>query len=141
MWRIAKGLYLGDAWDFQDGELLFEAGITHILNCADDAPGWLRRRFRYRHLPLVDPDPTFQDRIEWFCKFIHRGRRCGGVLVHCDDSLSRSLAVAPVYLCWRGKPFEKALAMLRRRVEEMDDGLVTLDPCFRIYRTRLELEP
>src|SRR5947207_7088278 len=70
MWRIMKGLYLGDRRDAHDRHLLVGMGITHILNCAHEVPCWYRRDFRYYHLKLTDPDPEFHEYIEAICRFI-----------------------------------------------------------------------
>jgi protein-tyrosine phosphatase len=132
MWRIAKGLFLGDARDARDRDLLAGSGITDILNCAREVPCWFRKDLRYFHLKLADPDPAFQDHIDRFCRFIHRGRHSGGVLVHCAAGLSRSAAAIVAYLCWRGKPLEEAIELLRRRVGESDKDFIEPDPSFTV---------
>ena len=130
MWRIARGLFLGDRRDAHDRDLLAGLGVTHILNCAREVPCWYRRDFRYCHLKLTDPDPEFHEYIEKFCKFIHRGRRAGGVLVHCRAGLSRSPSAVLAYLCWRGKRLPEALELLRKRVGEADGFFIEPDASF-----------
>lgn len=130
MWRSARGLYLGDGKDAHDRDLLRGLGVTHVLNCAREVPCWYRRDFRYRHLKLTDPDPEFHESIEEFCRFIHRGRRAGGVLVHCRAGLSRSLSAVLAYLCWRGKTLARAFEHLRRRVGEANAEFIEPDASF-----------
>lgn len=130
MWEIARGLYLGDRKDAHDRELLLGRGVTHVLNCAREIPCWFRTDFRYLHLRLRDPDPGFQELIDRFCHFIHRGRRAGGVLVHCRAGLSRSPSAVLAYFCWRGRPLEDALERLRRRVGESAAVFIEPDPSF-----------
>ena len=130
MWRIARNLYLGDRKDAHDRELLVGTGVTHVVNCAHEVPSWYRRDFRYLRLRLTDPDPEFHESIEAFCKFIHRGRKAGGVLVHCAAGLSRSPSVILAYLVWRGRTLEDALALLARRVGEADGYFIEPDHSF-----------
>jgi hypothetical protein len=130
MWRIARGLFLGDGRDAHDRELLAGLGVTHVLNCAREVPCWHRRHFRYCHLKLTDPDPEFHEFIEKICRFIRRGRRAGGVLVHCRAGLSRSPSAVLAYLCSRGRRLDRALELLRRRVGETDAGFIEPDASF-----------
>jgi len=130
MWRIARGLYLGDHKDAHDQQLLVGMGVSHILNCAREMPCFYRRDFRYLHLKLSDPDPDFQAHIEKFCRFIHRGRKAGGVMVHCRAGLSRSPSAILAYLCWRGRSLDEALELIQARVGESDAQFIEPDPSF-----------
>lgn len=131
MWRIARGLYLGDRKDAHDRELLVGLGVTHVVNCAREVPSWYRTDFRYLRLKLTDPDPEFHESIEALCKFIHRGRKAGGVLVHCAAGLSRSPSVVLAYLVWRGKDLDDALELLARKVGEAEGySFIEPDPSF-----------
>lgn len=130
MWQIARGLSLGDGKDAHDRDLLLGRGITHVLNCAREVPCWYPTDFRYLHLRLRDPDPSFTDHIERICTFIRRGRRGGGgVLVHCFAGLSRSPSAILAYICSRGKSLDDALDLLSRRVGE-GRNFIEPDPVF-----------
>ncbi|MFO0917675.1 MAG: dual specificity protein phosphatase [Planctomycetaceae bacterium] len=124
MWRIRRGLFLGDGYDAKDRDLLRSAGITHIINCAAEVPCWHRRDFRYLHLKLRDPDPDFHEHIDRCVKFIRRGRRAGGVLVHCLAGLSRSPSVILAYLCARGSSLPDALDHVGRAVGETQEFIL-----------------
>lgn len=130
MWRIARGLYLGDRKDARDLVLLRGQSITHIVNCAVELPCWYRQELRYLELRLHDPDDRFHDCIKRFCRFIDRGRGSGGVLVHCVAGLSRSPSVILAYLCWRGKSLEEALKILQRSIGESDQEFIVPDSTF-----------
>lgn len=130
MWRIAKRLWLGDRRDARDAELLRRCRVTHVLNCARETPCWHRGDFRYCHLHLTDPDPEFHESIERICRFIRRGRRAGGVLVHCAAGLSRSPAAICAYLCHRGLSVEQALDWLARGIGERRRDFVAPDASF-----------
>ncbi|MGQ0634570.1 MAG: dual specificity protein phosphatase family protein [Planctomycetaceae bacterium] len=130
MWRILRGLYLGNSRDAYDLELLRGIGVTHVLNCAREVPCFQRRHFRYLHLKLYDPDPCLIDHIDRLCRFIRLGRRRGCVLVHCAQGMSRSPAAILAYLCRRGKSLDDALTVLQRRVAETDDHFILPDAGF-----------
>jgi hypothetical protein len=130
MWRIVKNLYLGDARDALDRDLLRGTGITHVLNCAREIPCPFRNEFRYRHLKMTDPDDAFLNEIEGLCRFIRQGRRSGAVLVHCAAGLSRSAATIAAYLCCKGRSLEEALDLMRRRVGESADEFIEPDASF-----------
>jgi protein-tyrosine phosphatase len=130
MWTIRRKLYLGDIYTARDRHWLEQIGITHILNCAEEVPCFHRGQFRYCHLKLTDPDPEFHEYIEKLCRFIRRGRRAGGVLVHCRAGLSRSPSAILAYLCSRGHTLEQALEILRRGVGETRTGFIEPDASF-----------
>ena len=129
MWRIIRGLYLGDQFDAQNRFLLDDLRITHILNCAVEIPCFFRNDFRYLHLKMNDPDPDFIDHIPRIRRFIRVGRRSGAVLVHCRMGLSRSPSAILAYLCRRGRTLEEGIAILQRGVSE-DDGFIEPHPEF-----------
>ena len=89
-----------------------------------------RTDFRYRHLRFSDPDAAFEGEIDRICQFIRRGRKAGGVLVHCAAGLSRSAATVLAYLCSRGKTLDEALKLLRRRVGESEADFIEPDASF-----------
>jgi hypothetical protein len=130
MWQIKRGLFLGNAPAAHDRCLLLGLGITHVLNCAREIPCWYRTDFRYLHLKMTDPDPSFLEHIERICQFIHRGRKAGGVLVHCRAGISRSPSAILAYLCRRGMGLEEALELIRRRVRELEHEYIEPDPSF-----------
>ena len=130
MWRIVKNLYLGDWKDAHDRDLLIRTGVTHVLNCAEEVPCWHPEDFTYCHLQLTDPDPEFHEYIEGLCRFIRRGRKKGGVLVHCRAGWSRSPSAVLAYLCSRGQTLAEALELLRLRVGEENKSFVEPDASF-----------
>lgn len=130
MWRIARGLFLGDRFDANDKVLLTGSGITHILNCAFEIPCWYQSDFRYLHLRLTDPDEAFEERIDELCRFIHRGRKAGGVLVHCAVGVNRSASSIVAYLVWRGKTIDEALELLQKRVGESNEDFIVPNGTF-----------
>jgi hypothetical protein len=140
MWRILPNVYLGDAQDACNRALLEHCGITHILNCASEVPCTFGRGFRYLHLELTDPDPTFADHIPEICRFIRAGRRRGAVLVHCRMGLSRSPAAILAYLCSRGRTLRQGFRLLQKGVEEDADFAEPNEAFLEQLRDYFELE-
>jgi dual specificity MAP kinase phosphatase len=124
MWMILQRLYLGDARDARDLDLLEECGITHVLNCAYDVPCYHDNRLEYLHLELADPDPQFADCIPDICDFIAIGRQSGTVLVHCRMALSRSPAAILAYLCHLGMTLDQGIDLLRKGVGERENFIL-----------------
>jgi hypothetical protein len=108
MIEILEGLYLGNRESARDLRRLREAGITHIVNCTGELPNYHEGQFVYLGMKMLDPDPSFHERIPTVCAFIDDARRQGKVLVHCFASISRSPAVVLTYLCHLGDPLERA---------------------------------
>jgi hypothetical protein len=113
MIQILEGLYLGNRESACDRARLKAAGITHIVNCADELPCFHQGEFVYLALKLRDPDEGFHRHILRSCAFIDEARRGGGrVLVHCFAAVSRSPAVVLAYLCHLGEELEAAARRL-----------------------------
>jgi len=121
MWIILRDLYLGDARDARDFDVLEECGITHVLNCAYDVPCYHDDKLQYLHLQLADPDPLFGEYIQDICDFIETGREAGAVLVHCRMGLSRSPAAILAYLCNSGRTLDEAIELLKSSLGEREN--------------------
>lgn len=105
--QIEKNLFLSDRNGAKDLNKLQALGITHVVNVTEppdeggvhnffqDLPS-----FTYLRLPLQDSDgamivPFFEQAYE----FIHKAREQGhGVLVHCQQGVSRSPTIVVAYL-------------------------------------------
>src|SRR5262245_7117809 len=110
-------LFLGDRSDAGDSDRLRKRGITHIVNCSKELPCCFEDEFEYLWLRMEDPDPTYADKIEAFCKFMDKGREHGKVMVHCTGGVSRSPAVILAYLCHFDGSLENAVTRLSRAVQ------------------------
>ena len=107
-----RGLFLGSLHDALDDCFLRQCNVTHAVSItwaplAED--GLQRMSLR------VEDDPD-EDMFSYFasvCNFIDSARGEGGnVLVHCDQGISRSAALAAAYLMRCTK--RPALDVLRR---------------------------
>src|SRR5262245_58011941 len=110
---VIDKLFLGNREMARDRARLKTAGITHIVNCADELPNYHPEDFRYLALKLRDPDPALRQHLVTVAEFIDEGRQAGGVMVHCFAGISRSPAVILAYLCHHHK---EALPVAARRL-------------------------
>jgi protein-tyrosine phosphatase len=140
MWMILQDLYLGDARDARNLDLLQECGITHVLNCACDVPCYHDDRLEYLHLELADPDPLFADYIPDICDFIEAGREAGAVLVHCRMGLSRSPAAILAYLCQSGRTLDEAIELLKNSLGERENFIAPSEVFLEQIRDYFEQE-
>jgi hypothetical protein len=124
MIQILEGLYLGNRESARDLRLLREAGITHVINCAEELPNYHDGQFTYLALKLRDPDPNLHQHLASVCAFIDNARQQDGrVLVHCFAAISRSPTVILAYLCHQGHSMEAAAVKLADIVWTAPDEL------------------
>jgi hypothetical protein len=83
-----------------------EHGITHVINCADDAqtPEWFSDRFSHRYICLDAIDSVYVNILDWYPKFEAAMQRflregTGTVYVHCQAGMNRSGFLALAYVC------------------------------------------
>mmetsp|Transcript_61017 Transcript_61017/g.108488 ORF Transcript_61017/g.108488 Transcript_61017/m.108488 type:complete len:594 (+) Transcript_61017:138-1919(+) len=114
--------------DFKRRRML-DAGITHVINCAQELDCAFRDDFTYLHLPARDVT-GYKMIAHWSStfEFIEEVRQSGGrVLVHCAGGHSRSGSTAVAYLMQRFElSLEEALerARERRRSIEPNPGFL-----------------
>lgn len=119
--KILSYLYLGNARDSQDVDLLRRLQITHIVNVTDSAPIVTKamQHVKYLHLPATDTiQQDLRPAFDCAVQFIENARRSNGVvLVHCLAGVSRSVAVVMAYLLYRNRNFTvlKALEYIQNR--------------------------
>lgn len=99
--QITENIWIGNSQDARNASALKSAGITHILNCAEDLPpalGW-KDGFVNFHCGLCDgenPSAFYRGGIE-----ILKGILDGSdhkVLVHCHEGRSRSVYIVACYM-------------------------------------------
>ncbi len=108
MIEVVHRLYLGNRESARDLPRLKGAGITHVVNCADELPNYHDGQLVYLALRLRDPDPELRKHLARVCGFIDQARQEGRVLVHCFAAISRSPTVVLAYLCHQGRSLEEA---------------------------------
>ncbi|CAH8663341.1 unnamed protein product [Schistosoma bovis] len=119
--QILPFLYLGNARDSQDVDLIRQLNVTHIINVTDSLPMPFRKLNRIQYLHIPASDTTKQNLLPSFdraVQFIEKARKHNGiVLVHCLAGVSRSVAVVIAYLLYnnRGLNVYKALEFVQAR--------------------------
>ncbi|KAJ7266452.1 protein-tyrosine phosphatase-like protein [Mycena haematopus] len=119
--RMSGGLYLGSLSAVNDHPLLRAHGITHLVQ-ALEAPwapparkedGFVAYSIDIRDKESVDLRPH----LEAACVYIERALKRGeGVLVHCQQGISRSPSIVIAYLIRNhGMSYDAALAFVRRK--------------------------
>jgi len=112
-----NGLYLSRRKkDAQYITGLTPAGITHIVNCAEELPCYFLDDFSYLPLYLSDPDSYFKMSIDFLCRFIDEAWQKGRILIHCNGAVSRSPACLLAYLCHQGRSLFEAAEILRDKI-------------------------
>jgi protein-tyrosine phosphatase len=97
--RVAPGLFIGSLGAAKNLPALHKEGITHILNASPIVPCYHRRHFRYKVVSVYDDaQEDISQHFEEANKYIDKGRRKGGVLVHCYAGMSRSATFILAYL-------------------------------------------
>ncbi len=117
MWQITDDIFLGTGDDARDMAALQEAGITHIVNCAEELPCYFPAGFTCLPLYLSDPDAYFSMRIAALGEFIDAARETGNTLIHCNGGVSRSPACLLAYLCHCGLSLPEAAYAVKEKVQ------------------------
>ncbi|CAH8568204.1 unnamed protein product [Schistosoma turkestanicum] len=119
--QILPFLYLGNARDSQDVDLIRRLNVTHIINVTDTLPMPFRKLNRIQYLHIPASDTTKQNLLPSFdraVQFIEKARKHNGiVLVHCLAGVSRSVAVVIAYLLYNNRALNvyKALEFVQAR--------------------------
>eukprot|EP01012_Entosiphon_sulcatum_P037779 TRINITY_DN4866_c0_g2_i1.p1 TRINITY_DN4866_c0_g2~~TRINITY_DN4866_c0_g2_i1.p1 ORF type:complete len:214 (-),score=34.63 TRINITY_DN4866_c0_g2_i1:255-896(-) len=125
---IPNFLYLGNAWDATNFDLLQKKGIAYIVNTARecDSPDAAQHGIKYLKFDLDDHSDApisrcFQDAF----RFIDEAQReKKGVLVHCHRGISRSATIVIAYLMARNcMSFEESFEFVKRKRDIINPNL------------------
>lgn len=123
---IRKKLYLGDANQAKNLNLLRSIRVTHIFNVAKEVPLYHEGKFVYFKLALVDIDEQqIRDYVEVAFKFMEEALANGVLLVHCAQGRSRSACMVVMYLMRKySLPFDAANDLVHSKREKVciNDG-------------------
>ena len=121
--EIISGLYLGDRRDAKDRAALRRLNIQSIVNCtppkSEDpgagCPSFFERELRYLRVPIYDsPAEDAAQHFDAVLDFISSRLHHGGVLVHCNRGVSRSVTFVVAHLMKaRGQDPASALELVR----------------------------
>ena len=97
---ITDNIVLGGRDDSQNSDLLFDFGISHVLNVAQQLPNMFTCHFQYEKLDLLDNEECdIRSAMPRAVEFIRNIENSNGrVLIHCISGVSRSVTVLVMYL-------------------------------------------
>ncbi|XP_014242686.1 dual specificity protein phosphatase 10 isoform X2 [Cimex lectularius] len=99
--RVLPFLYVGNARDARDIQLMKDLGVTKVLNVTQaGVPSQEASGIAYRQLPASDStQQNIKQYFEEAFSFIEDARKSNGsVLVHCQAGVSRSPTIAIAYI-------------------------------------------
>lgn len=130
MHQITNQIWLGSSQDAKDAATLKAAGITHILNVAEDLPpalGW-KDGFAHYHVGLRD-DTNHPAKYKAACNvlaaLVEEGHK---VLVHCHEGRSRS-------------PYIVALFHSHHKPDAFNHSLAAVVTWLKSIRPQVEVHP
>jgi hypothetical protein len=88
-------------------QMVRSAGITHVINCAQDGfcPGWWKHEHPDKYAVMNAIDSLEHNILDWYPRFeatlreFLRGSLHGVVYVHCHAGMNRSASLALAYVC------------------------------------------
>ena len=130
---LAPGLYLGSMAHASNVPLMKRLGLTHVLDCADREPIEAYDAAGVEHLLLGAQDntsyPLLKTHSAQAAAFLRPALDGGGaVLVHCEQGINRSAAIAIAFLLeWRMEPLLDVVAhaFAARPIILQNQGFVT----------------
>ncbi|RLN90184.1 hypothetical protein BBJ28_00001879 [Nothophytophthora sp. Chile5] len=132
---ILDHVLLGSRENAADSAQLYNAGVTHICNCAKQVANSFEGEYIYLKLNLHDSlDEELLPHFQTVSKFLKRVERLQGrALIHCISGMSPALLIA--YLMIDKKmPLLQAYNMVRRKRR-----LVQPNQAFRLQLAKYEL--
>lgn len=118
MSKIFDQLYLGSVADATNPQFLKDAGITHIVNCAEECPSPFSQTISYLNLNLKDiPTQSLYHVFEPSFEYIRDNIGMGSiVLVHCAAGISRSTSIVLYFIMKiKNVGYDQAIAFVRSK--------------------------
>jgi len=141
--RVERGLFVSSQDVANEPSLLSENGITHILNVAG-FPSQKLPEITYLDISILDlPEEPLRSHFQTCFQFIDAAllQETGGVLVHCNAGVSRSVSVVLAYLMSRKRcSLDQALTTVRkvRPIAKPNDGFLQQ---LRLYENECIVNP
>ncbi|XP_017778963.1 PREDICTED: dual specificity protein phosphatase 19 [Nicrophorus vespilloides] len=112
--RVLDNLFVGSQ-DCCDPDTLIRFGIIAVLSVGVEAPVHAPEGVTYKFMECLDlPDTSLPELLHECSLFIEAESKVGGVLVHCNAGVSRSVTIVVGYLITRlGYDFATAMALVR----------------------------
>ncbi|CAF1118312.1 unnamed protein product [Rotaria sp. Silwood1] len=128
MSEVLPGLYLGNAHDAQDMNLLKQNNIKSIINISKSIPCYYKNETLFDYLQLPCNDSCQEDIIQYFdktFKYIEEKLLLNqNILVHCQGGISRSPSFIIGYIMkYHLKTFEQAYSFVKNKRQIISPNL------------------
>lgn len=98
MTRIWERLFLGSLADAEALAVANPAGVTTVVSLSEIAVRCKRNDVRYVHVPIEDDVPVSVRQFYGVMDAIRVNIRCGTVLLHCAEGVSRAPSLTAAYM-------------------------------------------
>ncbi|CAF1394294.1 unnamed protein product [Adineta steineri] len=128
MSEILPGLYLGNAHDAKDKNLLEKNQIKSIVNISKTIPCYYEQDKLFNYLQLICNDSCQENILQYFDKtleYIHKNLLLNqNILVHCQGGVSRSPSFIIAYLMkYHSKTFDQAYSIVKDKRKIINPNL------------------
>ena len=115
MTQIWERLFLGSLADAEELAAGNPHGITTVVSLSEIPVERKRRGISYLHLPIEDAEPVPVRQFSPILKTMSENIRCGTVLLHCSQGMSRAPSMAAAYMDACGyRGIDAAIKEIRR---------------------------
>ncbi|CAI2380592.1 unnamed protein product [Moneuplotes crassus] len=127
--EITSGLFIGDAYSAMNYFNLQSKNVSHILSMAGEVENKFSDSFEYLHVRITDTvDEDILSFLPQAVRFIDKALTEGtGILVHCQQGISRSASAIIAYLMFKKrKPYKTILKRVcnKRPIVKPNSGFV-----------------
>ena len=98
MTQVWERLFLGSLADAEELAAGNPRGITTVVSLSEIPVERKRRGISYLHLPIGDAEPVPVRQFGRIFKALSENIRCGTVLLHCSQGMSRAPSMAAAYM-------------------------------------------
>lgn len=96
--QVWERLWLGGLADAEELAACNPHGITTVVSLSEIPVERKSRDINYVHLPIEDAEPLPVAQLDRILKALSENIRCGTVLLHCSQGVSRAPSLAAAYM-------------------------------------------
>jgi len=113
--RVIENLFVGSQDAAMNEEALKSKNITHVLNVATGISYAHIDGITFCTIEILDlPETNLINYFPRIFAFIEKGMTAGGILVHCNAGVSRSVSSIIGYLMSKGKTYQEAYDLVKK---------------------------